>query len=145
MRQLLFLFLLMGLSFLSACVQDSKEGKELTTTSNTEALPTEPEAIVKLYQSYVDSNRFEAAKRLSTESGKAWLDTLAQFIYANAEQEVLDSTILQTTFKRILCNQQKDTTLCFCLLEDQDGEYKAEYQLIRADSTWKVDAPENSF
>lgn len=140
MRKLrFFITLFLGLSLIINSCKNDKAGQNTETVLVRQDVDLEPEEMIKLYQSYIDSNRFEEAKQLSTTAGRNWIDKLAILINS---MEQIDSTMLQTSFKSILCSEKNDTAYCNCLLVDRDGEYDQFYQLVKVEGYWKVDAPE---
>ncbi|KGE89066.1 MAG: hypothetical protein ACE362_00370 [Phaeodactylibacter xiamenensis] len=100
--------------------------------------PSEPEAVLKQYQRFVDQNLLEKAKALSTPAGKAWLDELKAIV----EEEQPDSTLFHTEFLSVNCEGKKDTLRCQCVLEDQYERYTSDYHLVKLNGQWLVDAPQ---
>jgi len=119
------LFLLAALIILMGCKRE-------------EPKPETPEDVLRHYQSYIDKNKFEEARALSTPAGQQWLSELEAII--SNEQQV-DSTVLETKFLSLSCRGPGDTLTCFCALEDQYERYTAEYRLVRLQGQWLVDAP----
>ena len=97
-----------------------------------------PEEVLKKYQAHFDNNEFEAAKKLSTELGKEWIDAISPLIIADGQT----NSILTTTFHKINCQSEVDTTICQCQLEDDNELYEATFKLIRVNGEWLVHAPE---
>ena len=103
-----------------------------------EPKPETPEEVLKQYQAYIDKNKFEEARTLSTPAGRQWLSELEAII----SNEKADSTVLDTRFLSLACEGPGDTVQCACVMEDQYEKYTAEYRLVRLESQWLVDAPE---
>ncbi len=103
-----------------------------------EPKPETPEEVLRHYQSYIDKNKFEEARALSTSAGQQWLSELEAII----SNEQVDSTVLETKFLSLSCAGPGDTLTCSCVLEDQYERYTAEYRLVRIQGQWLVDAPE---
>lgn len=99
---------------------------------------TPPEEVIRMYQAYIDQNQFDQAAQLSTPAEQKRLQELEQMIAADVE-----STILETTFERIDCEIQSDTTRCTCLLEDQYEAYTAMFVLVKSNGNWLIDLPED--
>lgn len=120
-----FLYILLTFPiFLSSCLKGDRPA-------------TRPELVVKQYQDYIDNNRFEAAKRISTfKEGKR----LARLALEMARET--DEAILDTKFLRIDCEEKNDIALCLCDLQDQYEEYSLVYKLVRSDNSWLMDAPD---
>ncbi len=133
------LLLLFCLLFILPACQNDPPDRDTSPDTQIADYPEQPEAVIRLYQAHIDSNRFEQAKLLSTAAGKVWIDTLSRII--NSSVEELDSTLLQTQFLRIDCQIEQDTAFCNCVASDQDGPYEVGYTLIRETGRWKVDAP----
>lgn len=100
--------------------------------------PEKPEDVLRQYQAYIDKNKFEEARALSTPKGRDWLAELEKII----KNEQTDSTLLDTKFLSLFCKGPGDTLICNCVLEDQYERYTTDYKLIRIDGQWLVDAPE---
>lgn len=100
--------------------------------------PASPEEVLRTYQGLYDRNQFEAAMAYSTPAEQERLAELAVII----RQEMVDSTVLKTTFEALTCQVNGDTALCDCLLQDQYERYQARFQLVRnTQGKWLVDAP----
>jgi len=101
-----------------------------------------PEEIIRLFQSHYDKNDFEAAKQLSTAKVQEFLSMLAKQVAADP----IDSTLFNTTFIAISCEQKADTAFCKCLLKDDyEDQYETEYKLVKVGGRWLVDASEEDF
>ncbi len=100
--------------------------------------PEDPEEVLKTYQGHVDKNQWEAAKQLSTDKGRQWLEELSAIIAS----EQPDSTLFHTEFLSVNCSGEGDTLLCQCVLQDQYERYTSDYHLIRTQGQWLVDAPQ---
>lgn len=124
MRLLLFISTIF-LLFIFACQQTAQQAKT-------------PEEVLMQYQKYIDNNQFEEAKKLSTAAGKEWLSELASII----EDEQPDSTLMNTQFLSINCQEEGDILVCDCVLEDQYEKYTATYRLVKEEEQWLIDAPE---
>jgi len=120
MRYIPFLLLVLGLY---ACVDDP---------------PASPDEVIRLYQAYVDQNRFEQAALLSTPAEAQRLQELAKMIAADA-----DDSVLYTSFEQINCQAAGvDTIECACHLTDQYETYNALFTLVRLAGGWRVDLPQ---
>lgn len=97
---------------------------------------TRPEVVVQQYQDYIDNNRFEAARRISTAEEGRRLNQLA----ADMAKET-DEAILNTRFLSIDCEEKNGIALCLCDLQDQYEEYSLVYKLVRSGNSWLMDAP----
>ncbi len=96
-----------------------------------------PEATLRRYQAFVDSNQFEAAGQLSTPAERERLQMLSAIL----AQEDPDSSILHTRFLSVTCETTSDSAFCRCLLEDEYERYEQAFQLIWRNGAWRVDAP----
>lgn len=97
-----------------------------------------PEEVLRLYQGYVDSNKFEDAKKFCTVREGERLDNLAKSI----SNEYRDSTIFTTTFLKVNCRDEADRIICNCLIQDDYEKYAADYILVKNKGNWLVDAPD---
>lgn len=103
-----------------------------------EEVPRTPEAVVRRYQAYVDSNRFELAQRLSTPRSAPLHEMMATIV----ADTPMDSSLINTQFITINCEEKEDTAICTCLLRDEYEEYESAYLLVKVDGRWLVDLPE---
>lgn len=120
--------LLLGLSVMATACQKKQ------------VLPNTPEDVIRAYQAYYDNNQFEEAKQLSTQAEQQRLNDLTKMMSSLSA----DSTKLKTVFVHLQCQTKGDTSLCECLLKDQDGTYNVQYRLLRIKGQWLVDAPQES-
>ena len=97
-----------------------------------------PEEVLRLYQGYVDSNKFEDAKKFCTAREGERLDNLAKSI----SNEYQDSTIFTTTFLKVNCKDENGRIICNCLIQDDYEKYAADYILVNTNGNWLVDAPD---
>lgn len=97
----------------------------------------EPERVVRQYQGFIDNNRFEAAKKISTYKEGERLTRLA----ADMAKEKHDA-ILNTEFLDISCEEKSGIALCLCDLRDQYEDYSVVYKLVLSGSNWLIDAPD---
>ncbi len=97
-----------------------------------------PELVIKKYQEFIDKNRFDAAKNLSTEKGQELIAELQESI----PTDLIEQTLLNTRFYEINCKINKNLATCICDLEDDYERYEALYHLVKIDGRWLVDAPE---
>jgi hypothetical protein len=129
-------------TFSLTCCRHGGSSEPEAAISRGEALS--PENVLRRYQAFVDSNRFEEAKQYSTSKGREWLNELAAIIAAEAP-ELQDSTILHTRFLNINCRGKGDIVHCLCLVEDEYERYETEYVLVWEGDRWLVDAPDDNF
>ncbi len=101
-------------------------------------LPNSPEEVIKQYQLWYDANRYGEAKQLSTPREDERLDEMAGML----QGQDADSTLLQTRFLVIKCDEQENVAFCYCLLEDQYERYQNLFILRRVEGQWLVDSPE---
>ena len=97
-----------------------------------------PEMVIKKYQEFIDKNRFDAAKNLSTERGKELIEEME----ASIPEDLMEYTLLVTKFYEIDCEIEEVSAVCICDLEDDYERYEALYNLVKVDGRWLVDAPE---
>lgn len=101
-----------------------------------QALP--PEEVIRQYQAFIDANRYEEAKALSTPQEQVRLDGDAELM----AMLPADSTLTRTIFLKMNCKEvARDVVHCNCLLEDQEGEYEAVFKLVKIDGVWRMDVP----
>lgn len=109
-------------------------------TAQAAPLATTPEEVVRLFQSYMDSNLFAQAQEISTPRGQEILRGLAGIV----DTEPSDSTVFHTEFLNIACREVADTAFCLCKLKDEYEEYESEYILLKIGGRWFVDAPDEA-
>lgn len=134
-----FFILLTFTFFCLACGNDPKIDEQTKKeTTMEEPLPTTPEAVVRLYQKYLDNNKFELAKRLSTPKEQERLNMLSEIISG----DLLDSTLLKTVFIKLDCKEDAITAICTGVYKEDDEEYEDEFKLTKIDGQWLVDVTE---
>lgn len=132
-----FTILIVGL--FSACGGNVNSGADLASTEAVpDTLPNTPEELVRLYQSYIDSNLFLQAQRLSTPRSAALHEMMAAIVADTPS----DSSLIHTQFLSMDCVVEQDTAVCNCLLKDEYEEYASEYILVKTDGQWLVDLPD---
>jgi hypothetical protein len=97
-----------------------------------------PEAVVRAYQSYVDRNLFDEAKKLSTEREQGRLEAVQRIIM----EESQDSTRLNSVFLRLECKISAGKAACLCRIRDEYETYNTSFSLVRTLKGWLVDVPE---
>ncbi len=80
------------------------------------------------------------ARRLSSAAVLPEVDLIEQ----QMQYEIADSTIINTNFVNITCQEIVDTAWCDCLIEFEGEEYPDRYRLLRVNGQWLMDRrPEN--
>jgi len=97
-----------------------------------------PEEVVRLYQSFLDQDRFDQVKLLSTEREQARLEEIRKIVI----EEHQDSTRLNSVFLSLSCEVRKETASCQCRIRDQYETYNTSFSLVRKEGRWLVDAPD---
>ncbi len=77
---------------------------------------TTPEAVVRLWQSYIDHNQFDSARLYSTELARSYID----FLDALAQGDSLETD--ETILYDLECAVQGDSAVCSYLIEGEMGE-----------------------
>jgi len=122
------LFLAAAVLLLAGCAENS----------DAPPLPNTPEAVIEQYQVWYDANQYEQAKRLSTQREVERLDEMAGMLRG----QNADSTLLQTRFLVMKCDEQENVAFCYCLIEDQYERYQNLFILRKIDGQWLIDSPE---
>jgi len=120
--------------FLLACGNDQPPVNVAPDAADFEH-PETPEAVVEQYQFYLDNNNFEMAKQLSTPAEQEMLDYLAEMV---AGQPV-DSTVMQTEFQRIVCQEKEGLANCIAVIEEEGEQLEMLFDLVKIDGKWFVD------
>lgn len=98
-----------------------------------------PEEVIRHYQGFIDVDRYEDAKALSTPAEQERLDALAEFMASMPS----DSTAIHTIFHKIDCREIDElTVVCNCRMEDEEGEYEAAFRLVKTSGVWLIDIPD---
>lgn len=130
-----FLLLLFSMSMIT-CQNDSPSTQTTTTAIPSIKHPTTPEAVVRLYQSFLDANKFDEAKRLGTTAEQERLEMLKGIITG----ELLDSTVVQTNFIALNCNKEGDKALCLGrYIAEENEEYEDTFRLTKINEKWLID------
>jgi len=132
MKQTLVLFLLTIV--LWAC-QNEKPPVNVAPDETSFEHPATPEAVVEQYQFYVDNNQFESAKRLSTPAEQEMLDYLAEMVAGQPR----DSTIINTNFLRIVCQESGNRANCIGVIEEEGEQLEMLFNVVKIDDKWFVD------
>ena len=116
--------------FMSACHNSDKSTASSTPETSAIQLPNTPEDVVKTWESQISANQFADAKRIS--SGKA-LETVVSLDSTHRIEPIApgSSNILE-----IACRTEGDKSECDCLLEDDMGQLKCIYYLLRLNGQW---------
>jgi hypothetical protein len=119
-----------------SCQNDAKNSSENTTKTH----PTSPEGVVRLWQTHIDKNEFNAAKLLSTQRGKDWINGIQAFL----EGENMDSIITTTNFMNMNCVENGMDAYCVYLFKSEEGDtFQDTFFLKRENDLWFVDIPED--
>jgi len=130
-KQLLYFYAVL---FLLACGNEQPPVNVSPDAADFEH-PETPEAVVEQYQFYVDNNNFEMAKQLSTPAEQEMLDYLAEMV---AGQPV-DSTVMQTEFQRIVCQEEGERASCIGIIEEAGEQLEMLFDLVKIEDKWFVD------
>lgn len=102
--------------------------------------PTNPEAVARLWQQFIDKNDFQGAKKLSTDRGQEWISGIETFLAG----EYLDSLVTTTEFLNMNCVENDSTAFCVYLFKVEEGEiFQDTFFLIKEKQYWLVDIPED--
>lgn len=113
-----------------ACTGDS-------TTAATQIDLSKPEAVVKKWQSHIDNNEFDAAKKLSTPAAQEWIDFIAEVMKLDGE----DDTIMATVFESINCEVAADSAMCKMVIREEEELFDDKILLRKLSGQWKIDIP----
>lgn len=123
----------------SACGGNVDAETDLTSAEGIpDTLPNTPEELVRLYQSYIDSNLFVQAQQLSTPRSAALHEMMAAIVADTPS----DSSLIHTQFLSMDCVVEEEKAVCNCLLKDEYEEYDSEYILVKINGQWLVDSPD---
>ncbi len=97
------------------------------------AEPSEPEEVVRLWQSYIDRNRFDSARLYSTELARSYVDFLDALVQDDSAE------VTRTELREVHCVVAGDSAICSYQIEDELGEYIADtLTLKRVGGRWLV-------
>ncbi len=97
------------------------------------AEPTPPEEVVRLWQSYIDRNRFDSARLYSTELARSYVDFLDALVQDDSAE------ITQTYLRDLQCSVIGDSAICHYLIEDELGEYIPDTLILkRVGKRWLI-------
>jgi hypothetical protein len=94
-----------------------------------------PEAVIRNWQSSMDNSDIKAAKELSSENTKKWLDDIEATFGS-------DTLHVKTTFISIHCTEENDSKASCKCLSKQEGiteEYEDVFFLVKENGKWVVD------
>jgi hypothetical protein len=139
-RKILLFVAVLGITLaIAACGGNIDSVQQAVNTEPKEIIPETPEALVRLYQAYVDSNRFELAQSLSTPRSAPLHEMMAAIV----ADTPFDSSLIHTQFIKLSCEEKQDTAICICLLKDEYEEYESEYIVVRMENRWLMDIPDD--
>jgi hypothetical protein len=115
---------------LAACQNDSK---------STESIPVTPEEVCRAWQKYIDTNKFDEAKKLSTPRAVGVIESIQNMLTMG--DEGLD--VVETNFLEMNCVERGDTATCYFLIREEGEEFRDSFALVRVNGRWLVDLPEN--
>ncbi len=95
--------------------------------------PSEPEEVVRLWQSYIDRNRFDSARLYSTELARSYVDFLDALVQDDSAE------VTYTDLRQLRCVVAGDSAVCSYQIEDELGEYIADTLVLkRIGGRWLV-------
>lgn len=98
---------------------------------------TNPEGVARKWQALLDSNKFEDARRLSTEKARQFIDMIEDA--TRLDSTLSQETFVATKFLKISCTEKGDTAYCACIIEVDGEQYPDTIQLVRSSGAWLVD------
>lgn len=131
-----YFFLLMFSMIMITCQNDTPTNETTTPLLPSFEHPATPEAVVRLYQSFLDANKFDEAKNLGTTAEQERLEMLKGIITG----ELLDSTVVQTNFTTLNCTKEGDKALCLGrYIAEENEEYEDTFRLTKVNKKWLID------
>jgi hypothetical protein len=95
--------------------------------------PTAPEEVVRLWQSYIDRNRFDSARLYSTELARSYVDFLDALVQDDSAE------VTHTELLELHCMVAGDSAVCHYRIEDELGEYLPDTLVLkRVGGRWLV-------
>ena len=113
------------------CQNDPTEQR---TKEPLDELAETPAGIVRQYQSYIDKNEFDKAKRVSTAAEQERLELLKGIITG----ELLESSTMTTAFTDLNCNEVGNKALCVGKYEEDGEVFQDTFYLEKIDNQWLV-------
>jgi len=117
--------------FMVSCQSDPTEQR---TAEALDELAQTPEGIVRQYQSYLDKNEFDKAKRVSTAAEQERLELLKGIITG----ELLESSTMTTTFIDLDCNEVGNKAFCVGKYAEDGETFQDTFYLEKVDNQWLV-------
>jgi hypothetical protein len=143
MRLIFQLFMLLFL--LTFCVSCKNEVKKPDNPTDVPAMvvTNTPEGVLRAYQELIDNNRFDEAKRLSTQSGQKFLEQLRILSTADTGDQPLETD--RTVFNKINCRQGVDKAVCTYEIITEGENIPDSISLVYQNEKWLIDIPEENF
>lgn len=95
--------------------------------------PSEPEEVVRLWQSYIDRNRFDSARLYSTDLARSYVDFLDALVQDDSAE------VTYTDLRQLRCVVAGDSAVCSYQIEDELGEYISDTLVLkRIGGRWLV-------
>ena len=119
--------------FASGCGSDKVASAQQKSDN---ALANTPEAVVRQWQAFVDANRAEEAKMLSTERTKKFIDD---------SPKIPNEEIVETIFSNMKCREMGDRAVCVYYTTTSSDTLKIldSLDVVRENGQWKVDIIES--
>jgi hypothetical protein len=95
--------------------------------------PKTPELVVRVWESSINTNHFDTAKRLSTGATLAFVNAQANLNTLEAIEET------PTEILSISCREGNEEADCHCVLKDDLGKFRYNYHLIRREGFWLLE------
>ena len=108
-----------------------------TNCQNDPPLPKEPAAVVEQWQTWINKNNFEQARRLSTENTQEWIDWINQVLH---EENITEATT--SIFRNIDCKIDGGDATCFCQVEEMGEIFADTFFLLKEKDQWLINIPE---
>lgn len=88
---------------------------------------------MRLWQSYIDRNRFDSARLYSTELARSYVDFLDALVQDDSAE------VAHTELHHLHCAVRGDSAVCSYQIEDELGEYLADTLVLkRVGGQWLV-------
>ncbi|MFK7935683.1 MAG: hypothetical protein AB8G22_19370 [Saprospiraceae bacterium] len=128
--------LVLAIFFLLSCQTDSTEQRPENVL---EKLAQTPEGIVRQYQSYLDKNEFDKAKRVSTAAEQERLEMIKGIITG----ELLESSTMTTAFIDLNCKEDGNKAFCIGKYAEDGENFQDTFYLEKVDNQWLVTITED--
>ncbi len=98
------------------------------------------EEVARKWQSHIDKNQFDDARKLSTTRAKELVNLIESMIYKGDNGE---ASLIETQFLEMKCREMDNTAICEYVIQEEE-KINDSFKLINEGGRWLIDIPEEA-